>query len=79
MQNSSLYVWKVFLVCCDLIPATVWASMSTGLEQILVQCFLLKSLRSSESPFPEAPPSSNQAVLQAAEGKKLELDNFAIH
>lgn len=67
LWKCRLYVWKVFLVYWDLTPETVWASMSTGFEQILVRCFLLKSLKSSESPSLETSPSSNQAVVQAAE------------
>lgn len=66
---QSLYVWNVFPVCCQLTPETVWASTSTGLEQILPQCFLLRSSKSSASPSPVTSPSSNQAVLQAADGR----------
>lgn len=67
-SNFLHYVWKVLLACCDLIPETVWASMSTGSEQIRDACIFLKSFKSSESPSLVTSASSNQAVSQAAEG-----------
>lgn len=66
MSKFIYYMWKVFLVCWDLIPETVRASMSTGSEQILATCILVKSFKSSESPSPVTSASSNQAVSQAA-------------
>lgn len=75
----SLYVRKVFLACWDWSPETVWASMSTGWEQILVQCFLLRSLRSSESPSLVTSPSSNQAVSHAAGGEGVRAAKSEVH
>lgn len=66
MSEFIYYMWKVFLVCWDLIPETVRASMPTGSEQILATRVLLRSFKSSESPSPVTSASSNQAVSQAA-------------
>ena len=60
----SVYLWKKFLVYWDLMPDTVWASMSMGLAQTPSHNLLFRSVNSSESPWLVTFPSSIQAVLQ---------------